>query len=66
MMALPESDAEELVARIRQKMEKDRQELGNNAVSLSLGMATVANVAELSEALMLADKRMYEDKAKRR
>ncbi|OGT99290.1 MAG: hypothetical protein A2X80_00665 [Geobacteraceae bacterium GWB2_52_12] len=61
-----ESDAEELVARIRQKMEKDRQELGDNAVSLSLGMATVANVAELSEALMLADKRMYEDKAKRR
>lgn len=61
-----ESDAEELVARIRQKMEKDRQELGDNAVSLSLGMATVANVAELSEALMLADKRMYEDKARRR
>lgn len=61
-----ESDAAELVARIRQRMEKDRQELGENAVSLSLGMATITNVAELSEALMLADKRMYEDKARRR
>lgn len=61
-----EVDAAEMLERIRQKMQEERKKPGDNAVSLSLGVATAVDAAGLNAALILADKRMYEDKAARR
>jgi len=61
-----EAGAAEMVARIRKRMEEERAVLGDKAVSLSLGVATATDVNGLHGALMLADRRMYQDKAARR
>lgn len=61
-----ESDASDMVARIRRKMQQEPKTTQGHAVSLSLGIATTDTPLKLAEALALADRRMYEDKALRR
>lgn len=63
---LTERDAEKIVDRIRQRMREERLTLGDGAISLSLGVATAEQSGDLPGALLLADRRMYEDKASRR
>ena len=61
-----EAGAAEMVAHIRKKMHEEQAALGDKAVSLSLGVATATDMNGLNSALVLADKRMYQDKAARR
>ena len=50
-----------IMARIRGLLAQQRQELPR--LSLALGMATASDAAQINEALILADQRMYRDKA---
>ncbi|GEM_PF-1843087 len=64
VILLPATDevaAGAIMARIRGLLAQQRQELPR--LSLALGMATASDAAQINEALILADQRMYWDKA---
>lgn len=61
-----EKDAAEMLNRINLSMEREASEHGSAAVSVSVGIATASEPPGLNEAIVTADRLMYENKEARR